>query len=85
MNKDPRSGISISLQVPARDPDLYKHKATNETLLFLSRHRFDEFTIGELAAQTGNTKPAVTRAVDVLQASKLPRPEGRGIQRGLPF
>jgi len=78
MNKDPRSGISISLQVPARDPDLYKHKATNETLLFLSRHRFDEFTIGELAAQTENTKPAVTRAVDVLQANDLvlDNPEG---------
>lgn len=72
------SGTTISLQIPARDSDLYKHKATNEVLLLLSRHRFDEFTIGELASRTGNAKPTVARAVDVLQANDLvlDSPEG---------
>jgi len=32
MNEDLRSGIAISLRIPACDPDLYKHKATNALL-----------------------------------------------------
>jgi predicted nucleotidyltransferase len=80
-NKESGSGISISLQIPASDPDLFKHKATNETLLYLSRHRFGEFTIGELATRTDNTKPAVTRAVDVLRANDLVLDDPRGNRR----
>lgn len=72
------TGITISLQIPATEPDLFKHKATNEILLFLSRHRFDEFTIGELATRTEHTKPTVARSVDVLAANDLVHdtPEG---------
>jgi predicted nucleotidyltransferase len=64
-------GTTISLQIPASDPDLYSSKATDDVLLFLSRHRFDAFSIGELARQTDHTKPTVTRAVDALEANDL--------------
>jgi predicted nucleotidyltransferase len=64
-------GTTISLQIPAGDPDLYSSKATDDVLLFLSRHRFDVFSIGELARQTDHTKPTVTRAVDALEANDL--------------
>lgn len=74
-------GIAVSLSVPARDPDLFKHKATNDVLLLLSRHRFEEFTIGELARQTGHTKPTVGRAVDVLSGNDLVEEESEGNRR----
>ncbi|XGI82767.1 nucleotidyltransferase domain-containing protein [Halorutilales archaeon Cl-col2-1] len=66
-----KSGISISLPVPSLDSDLFKHKATNNVLLFLSHHRQDEFTISEIASQTGHTQPSVKRSVDVLEKNDL--------------
>lgn len=74
-------GVAISLPIPARDPDLFKHKATNDVLLLLSRHRFEEFTIGELARQTGHTKPTAGRAVDVLSGNDLVVEESEGNRR----
>jgi predicted nucleotidyltransferase len=81
VKQQPQSGIRISLQVPSQDPDLYKNKATNDILLFLSRHRFDEFSVSEIATQTGNTKPTVGRAVDVLRSNDLVVEEPEGNQR----
>lgn len=77
----PGSGVTVSLSIPVQDPDLFKHKATNDLLLLLSRHRFEEFTIGELARQTGHTKPAVSRAVDVLSGNDLVAEESEGNRR----
>lgn len=71
VKQDSDAGITISLSIPAFDPDLFKHKATDDVLLLLSRHRFDEFTIGKLAKQTGHSKPTVGRAVDVLEVNGL--------------
>lgn len=81
MKQSPETGITISLQIPARDAELYKNKATNDILLLLSRHRFDEFTIGELATRTANTKPTAARAVDILQANDLVVEESDGNRR----
>lgn len=77
----PGVGITVSISIPARDSDLFKHKATNDVLLLLSRHRFEEFTIGELARQTGHTKPTVGRAVDVLSGNGLVVEESEGNRR----
>ena len=74
-------GLAVSLSIPARDPDLFKHKATNDVLLLLSRHRFDEFTIGELSRQIGHTKPTVSRAVDVLKRNALVKEQSEGNRR----
>ncbi|EMA45164.1 hypothetical protein C448_07704 [Halococcus morrhuae DSM 1307] len=71
MKSEGKTGTTISLQIPAPDAGLYKSKATDAILLLLSRHRFDAFTIGEIATQTANTKPTVTRAVDSLKANRL--------------
>lgn len=81
MKNRPETGVTISLQIPAQDPDLFKNKATNDVLLLLSRHRFEEFTIGELARQTGHTKPTVGRAVDILRGNDLVTEESGGNRR----
>ena len=75
------TGITISLQIPAHDAGLYKNKATDDILLLLSRHRFDGFTIGELATRTANTKPTTARAVDLLRANDLVVEESDGNRR----
>ena len=71
MERVPDHGITITLPIPAADPDLFKNKATDDVLLLLSRHRFEAFTIGELADRTGHTKQTVSRAVDVLGTNEL--------------
>lgn len=74
-------GISISLQIPTQDPELYKNKATDDVLLFLSRHRFEDFSLAEIATQTEHTKPTVGRAVDVLETNGLVTERASGTQR----
>lgn len=81
MKRDPPSGVAVSVPVPAGDPDLFKNKATDDVLMFLSRHRFDEFTVAALAERTGHTKPTVGRAVDVLAGNGLVVEEADGNRR----
>lgn len=81
VKKETDSGINISLQIPAQDPELYKNKATDDVLLFLSRHSFEDFSLAEIATQTDNTEPTVGRAVDVLEANGLVIERTRGTQR----
>jgi len=65
------SGASISLSIPPSDPDLFKHKATSDVLLFLTNHRFSDFSLRELATQIGHSHQTVRRAVNVLSANDL--------------
>ena len=65
------SGVSISLSIPAQDPDLFKHKATNDVLLFLTSHRFSDYSLRELATRIGHSTQSVRRAVNVLSANGL--------------
>lgn len=81
MNRGSDVGITISLQIPSQDSGLYKNKATDDVLLFLSRHRFEEFPIAEIATQTDNTEPTVGRAIDVLEANDLVVENPSGSQR----
>jgi predicted nucleotidyltransferase len=71
-------GTFISLSVPAPEPDIFGNKATNDILLFLSRHRFREFTVRELADRTDNAIQTTRRSVDVLEKNGLvvDSPEG---------
>lgn len=75
------SGTMIELDIPVQDSGLFAHKATDEILLLVARNRFSEFTISDIATQTGQTKPAVSRAVDVLVANELLTEEADGTQR----
>jgi predicted nucleotidyltransferase/biotin operon repressor len=64
-------GSSISLPIPILGPDLFKHKATSDVLLFLSNHRFDDFSLREIASQIGHSHQSVRRAVNVLSSNGL--------------
>ncbi|WP_324666095.1 nucleotidyltransferase domain-containing protein [Haloarcula sediminis] len=64
-------GASVSLPIPTSNPDLFKHKATSDILLFLTNHRFSDFSLRELATQIGHSHQSVRRAVDVLSSSDL--------------
>lgn len=79
--KEDTEEVSVSLRIPAPDPELFRHKATDDVLLFLSRHRFDEFSISEIARHTGHTEPAVKRSVDVLAGNGLVVDEPEGNRR----
>mgnify|MGYP000474574614 CR=1 FL=1 len=65
------SGTSISLSIPLLDPDLFKHKATSDVLLFLTNHRFSGFSLREIADQIGHSHQSVRRAVNVLSSNGL--------------
>lgn len=64
-------GLSISISIPTQDPDLFKHKATNDVLLFLTNHRFSDFSLRELATHVGHSQQSVRRAINVLSANEL--------------
>ena len=64
-------GSSISLSIPAQDPDLFKHKATSDVLLFLTNHRFSGFSLREIANQIDHSHQSVRRAVNVLSSNEL--------------
>jgi predicted nucleotidyltransferase len=64
-------GASISLSIPPSDPDLFRHKATSDVLLFLTNHRFSDFSLRELATQIDHSHQSVRRAVNVLSANDL--------------
>lgn len=68
---DSISGMSLSLDIPVKEPGLFKHSATNDLLLFLANHRFDEYTIRELADRMEYSKGTISNAVNVLEANDL--------------
>lgn len=68
---DSSSGMSLSLDIPAKEPGLFKHSATNDLLLFLANHRFEEYTIRELADRMEYSKGTISNAIRVLEANDL--------------
>jgi len=85
MNRETESadspGASISLSIPPLDPELFKHKATSDVLLFLTNHRFSDFSLRELATQIGHSHQSVRRAVNVLSSNDLITESPRSNQR----
>lgn len=78
LTPDGGSGISIRVPVPAMDSKLYASGAIDEILLFLIRHRFDQFTQRELARQVDHSESTVRRAVAVLAENELVEYEHEG-------
>ena len=68
---DDTYGVSISLPIPAQNPELFKSKATNDVLLFLTNHRFDQFSLREVAGQIGHSQQTVRRAINTLVENGL--------------
>lgn len=66
MESDGTRGVSIFLSIPAQNPELFKSKATNDILLFLTNHRFKQFSLREVAEQIGHSQQTVRRAVNTL-------------------
>ncbi|RBI58639.1 nucleotidyltransferase [halophilic archaeon] len=65
------SAATIEVPVPANDPNLYRHTATDELLQFLIDRPFNEYTLRTLASIIGVTHRTVGKAVDVLEANEL--------------
>lgn len=65
------SGVSISLSVPAQNSELFKSKATNDILLFLTNHRFKQFSLREVADHIGHPQQTVRRAINTLADNEL--------------
>ncbi|WP_199712264.1 MULTISPECIES: nucleotidyltransferase domain-containing protein [unclassified Halorubrum] len=74
-------GVSISVPIPAEDPDLFKSKATNDILLFLTNHRFKQFSQRGVADQIGHSQQTVRRAVNTLVENELVIESPEGNQR----
>ncbi|WP_254864459.1 nucleotidyltransferase domain-containing protein [Halovivax gelatinilyticus] len=77
------SGISIAVPIPAMDSKLYGKEATDDLLLFLATHRFDEFGQRELARQIDYSESAIRRAVAILEENDLVDTEYRGNQKSV--
>ncbi|WP_049931228.1 nucleotidyltransferase domain-containing protein [Halosimplex carlsbadense] len=70
-NTNSGSGPRISLDVPAKDADLYRSQAVHDLLYFLTRYHTDEFSITELTDAVEYSQPSISKAVDILVANDL--------------
>ena len=71
MESNPAQSVSISVPIPVSDADLFKSKATNDILLFLTNHRFKQFSQREVADQIGHSQQTVRRAINTLVENGL--------------
>jgi len=68
---DDTEQATVGLPVPAPDPDLFRHTATDDLLRLLLDNPYERFTIRELGRLTDNAAQSVKRAVDVLEPNGL--------------
>jgi len=66
-----REQATVGLPIPAPEPELFRHKATNDILRLLLDNPYDQFTIRELSRLTDNATQSVKRAVDVLEPNGI--------------
>ena len=62
---------TVELPIPAPDPDVFRHTATNDILRLLIDNPYEQFTIRELGRLTDNAPQSVKRAVDVLETNEI--------------
>lgn len=82
-DRGPRSNPSatIWLPVPAPNPDLFRHKATNDILRLLLDNPYETFTIRELSRLTDHSTYSIKSAVDVLEVNGLVTAQSEGNRR----
>ena len=73
--------VTVGLPIPAPDPDLFRHTATDDLLRVLVDNPYEQFTIRELGRLSDNAAQSVKRAVDVLEANGLVVVESEGNRR----
>jgi predicted nucleotidyltransferase len=76
-----REQVTVGLPIPAPEPDLFRHKATNDILRLLLDNPYDQFTIRELSRLTENATQSVKRAVDVLEPNGIVNVNTEGNRR----
>ena len=72
---------TVGVPIPAPDPDLFRHTATDDLLCLLVENPYEQFTIRELSRLTDNAAQSVKRAVDVLAANGIVVVEAEGNRR----
>lgn len=72
---------TVRIPVPAPNPDLFRHMATDALLRLLLDNPYEQFTIRELGRLTDNAAQSVKRAVDVLEANAVVVVETEGNRR----
>lgn len=72
---------SITIDIPVDDGRLFGTSVIDDILVFLSRNRDSEFSMTDLATAVDRSRPAVTKAVDVLSSNDLVVTERRGRKR----
>jgi predicted nucleotidyltransferase len=70
-NTDRGNGVTISLDIPVQDANIFKSQAVHDILSFLTRYHTDEFSITELTDAVDYSQPTITKAVNILVANDL--------------
>lgn len=78
---DDTGQATVELPIPAPDPELFRHTATDDLLRLLLDNPHEQFTIRELGRLTDNAAQSVKRAVDVLEANSMVVVDSRGNRR----
>lgn len=84
MSKQPQSKddtATLALPVPAPQPKLFRHKATNDILRLLVDNPYDTFTIRELSRLIDHSTYSTKSAVDVLEANGFVNAPAEGNRR----
>lgn len=68
---DRAEGTSIGLELPIRDPDLFKHGASQHVLNFLADNPDVDVSIRQLSTVTPMSERATREAIDALEANGL--------------
>ncbi len=77
----PNGSTGLWLPVPSPNPDLFRHKATNDILRLLFDNPYERFTIRELGRLTDHSPYSIKSAVDVLAANRLVTTQSEGNRR----
>lgn len=80
-NGDSDDGTRITVDIPLQDSRLFKGEATDDILLFLTRHHDESFSMTDIAKAVGYTRPTITKTVDVLSNNDLVVEERDGSRR----
>jgi predicted nucleotidyltransferase len=80
-NGNSDEGTRITVDIPLRDSRLFKSGATDDIILFLTRHHDESFSMTDIAEAVDYTRPTVTKVIDVLSNNDLIVEERDGARR----
>lgn len=80
-NGDQGDSTRITVDIPLRDGRLFRGDATDDILLFLTRHHDESFSMTDISKAVDYTRPTTTKAVDVLSNNDLVVEERDGARR----